>query len=43
MESYDGSGDPYERNQAYNRLMSYYNYSDAAKCQMFMTTLKKDA
>lgn len=43
MESYDGSGDPYEHSQAYDRLMCYYDYSDAAKCQIFITTLKKEA
>lgn len=43
MESYDGSRDPYDHTHTYNRLMSYYDYSDTAKCQMFATTLKKGA
>lgn len=43
MESYDGSGDPYDHTDGYNRLMNYYGHSDAAKCHMFAITLKKGA
>lgn len=43
MESYDGSGDPYDHSQAFERLMDYYDFTDAAKCHTFVTTLRKDA
>lgn len=36
IESYDGSGDPYDHSQAIDRLMDYYDFTDAAKCQMFV-------
>lgn len=40
MESYDGSGDPYDHSQAFDRLMDYYDFTDAAKCQTFVTLCK---
>lgn len=42
MESYDGSGDPYDHSQAFDQLMDYYDFIDAAKCHTFVTTLRKD-
>lgn len=31
METYDGMGDPYDHSDGYDRLMTYYGHSDAAK------------
>lgn len=32
MESYNGTGDPYDHTHAYDHLMRYYNHPNAAKC-----------
>lgn len=43
LEKYDGMGDPYVHTQTYEHLMRYYGHSDAARCHLFVTTLKKEA
>lgn len=41
LETSDGTGDPYDHIHAYDLLMRYYEHFDAAKYQIFVTTLKK--
>lgn len=41
LKTYDGAGDPYDHTHTYECLMRYYEHSDASRCQMFVTTLKR--
>lgn len=43
MKIYDGTDDPYDYTHVYYHLMCCYDHSDAAKCKIFITTLKKSA
>lgn len=43
LKTYDGTGDPYDHTHTYECLMLYYGHFDAARCQMFVTTLKQGA